>query len=350
MNVRFFKIQIYFLCFIVLYCNAYAQQNNNNIFFGGSGSGASTLSYSQADAVLNNNIFSGGIASGYDMSYYIQANAILNNSIFAGGIAAGYHMFNYTQADAVLNNSIFAGGIAAGYDMSYYIQADAILNNSIFAGGIAAGYDMSYYIQADAILNNNIFLGGIAAGFIASSTGEIEVPLPITLLYFEALVRERKVYLEWATASEINNDFFTVERSKNGSAWEKVVEVKGAESSSTLLTYNTIDQTPYRGISYYRLKQTDFNGKQTYSNIKTVNIDTENTIKLFPNPANDRFYIITSSEADYNVTISDIYGKTVFNDNNSKEVSTQNFSHGMYIVRISFMGGETTIEKLIVNK
>jgi len=375
MNKKFFKIHIYFLCFIALQCNAFAQ--NNNIFYGGNGSGANTNSHSQADAILNNNIFAGGVAAGYHMKIYTQADAILNNSIFAGGVAAGYHMDNYTQADAILNNSIFAGGVAAGYHMSLYTQADAVLNNSIFAGGIAAGYHMFNYTQADAVLNNTIFAGGIAAGyhmniytqadailnnsifaggfgagFIVGSVGTTEeVPLPITLLYFEALVRERKVYLEWATATEINNDFFTVERSKDGSTWEEVIEVKGSGSSSTQLTYNTIDQTPYDGISYYRLKQTDFNRKYTYSNIKTVNLDTDNTIvKLYPNPANDRFYIVTTDETGYSVTISDIYGKTVFNDYNSKEVSTQNFLHGMYIVRISFMDGETTIVKLIVNK
>ncbi len=235
--------------------------------------------------------------------------------------------------------------------IALYFNANA--QSSIFLGGNGSGGDVSSYSQIDATLNNNIFTGGYASGFIVSSIGIIEeVPLPITLLYFEAFVKdkERKVELKWATASEANNDFFTIERSRNGLEWEKVTTVKGAGFSSTLLTYSAIDMVPYRGISYYRLKQTDFNGKYAYSKIKAVSIDTEHIVKLYPNPTNDKFYIIKSDETDYSVTIIDICGKTVFKGNNCKEISTQNLSGGMYIVHLNFTCEETLSVKLIVNK
>ncbi|NLL28666.1 MAG: T9SS type A sorting domain-containing protein [Bacteroidales bacterium] len=348
--------------------DAIAPVLNNNIFTGGIASGTDVYCYAQADAItpiLNNSIFTGGIASGTDVFCYAQADAIvpiLNNNIFIGGIASGTDVYCYAQADAatvILNNSIFAGGINSGADGFCYSQADGavfILNNNIFSGGINSGTDAYCYAQEDAavvVLNNDIFTGGIASGSIVSCVGTIEeIPLPIILLYFEALVRDRKVYLNWATASEINNDFFTVERSKNNLEWEKVTIVKGAGFSSTLLDYNSVDEEPYSGISYYRLKQTDFDGKHTYSNIKAVNIATDknNVVKLYPNPTSNKFHIVTSNETDYNVTILDIYGKTVYKNNNSKEISTQDFSEGMYIVHINFMDGETTIVKLIVNK
>jgi len=176
-------------------------------------------------------------------------------------------------------------------------------------------------------------------------------PLPIELVDFKANMKGDKVALYWSTASEINNDFFTIERSVNAWDWEKVTTIEGAGNSSSLLYYSAIDHEPYSGISYYRLKQTDFDGQYAYSNIRSVNIDSDkDVVKLYPNPTNDRFYIVTSGDTDYNVSILNAYEKTVFNDMNSKEISTLDFSSGMYVVRIIFTDGETTIVKLIVNK
>jgi hypothetical protein len=175
--------------------------------------------------------------------------------------------------------------------------------------------------------------------------------LPISLLYFDAVPNERKVYLDWSTSSEINNDYFTVERSRDTMEWEKVVIVEGAGFSDVQLNYHSVDYEPYSGLSYYRLKQTDFDGQFEYSGIRAVNIDTDkHIVRIYPNPANDRFYIVAPEGTDYRVNILDAYGKIVFADSNSKEISTLNFSNGMYVVRINFIGGETTMLKLIVNK
>ena len=85
-------------------------------------------------------------------------------------------------------------------------------------------------------------------------------PLPIELLSFNAVLENRIVKLTWKTASETNNDFFTLEKSKDGISWESFKTVDGAGSSSSILNYEDYDQNPYSGVSYYRLKQTDFNG------------------------------------------------------------------------------------------
>jgi len=175
------------------------------------------------------------------------------------------------------------------------------------------------------------------------------VPLPVTLLYFEAITKNRKVYLKWITATEINNDFFTIERSRDGLQWEKILIVDGAGVSSKQLTYNSIDQTPYSGASYYHVKQTDFDGNFLYSSIRAVNIDS-NSVKIFPNPTKDKFYISTSSDSEYSVSLIDAYGRTITNTNNSKEVSVENLPDGMYIIQIRFIGEETTNLKVIVNK
>lgn len=141
----------------------------------------------------------------------------------------------------------------------------------------------------------------ITLGSISPST-----PLPIELLSFEANVNENQVDLKWMTASELNNDYFTVERSLDTKNWEEIIFVSGATNSNQIIEYFDIDHNPIEGLSYYRLKQTDFNDDHTYSNIvpvKFVNPNNlyEGRISLFPNPV--------SYGNTVNVEIENILGK-----------------------------------------
>jgi hypothetical protein len=92
----------------------------------------------------------------------------------------------------------------------------------------------------------------------------INNPLPIELLNFSAKSIDNAVQLTWATAAEINNDFFTIERSSDGNNWEIISYVYGAGNSNYVIDYEYTDEMPLEGISYYRLKQTDFDGQFEY--------------------------------------------------------------------------------------
>ena len=114
-------------------------------------------------------------------------------------------------------------------------------------------------------------------------------PLPIDLISFEANANEDKVDIKWITASEINNDYFTIERSLDGREWSEVIVTGGAGNSSVMIEYFETDFNPLQGVSYYRLKQTDFNGEFSYSNVVPVRFeaaeaDFRGTLNLFPNP------------------------------------------------------------------
>lgn len=101
--------------------------------------------------------------------------------------------------------------------------------------------------------------------------------LPVELLSFHGKVSERKVYLNWITQSEINNDYFTIEKSKDAINYEFLTNVSGAGNSNVPVQYTAIDEEPFNGINYYRLTQTDFNGtKETFSPI-VVHIETSET-------------------------------------------------------------------------
>jgi hypothetical protein len=96
------------------------------------------------------------------------------------------------------------------------------------------------------------------------------------------------VTLKWVTASEINNDYFTIERSKDAVYFEQVLLLDGAGNSANQRYYSVIDDLPFNGTTYYRLKQTDFNGDFSYSKVVSVNntaIQEKWNVSLVPNPS-----------------------------------------------------------------
>ena len=114
-------------------------------------------------------------------------------------------------------------------------------------------------------------------------------PLPIELLSFTAVSSlNNSIQIDWQTTTETNNDYFTIERSFTLTDWEEIDKVHGAGNSSTILNYNTIDNNPFDGVSYYRLKQTDYDGASSYSKIVPVNLDKFKDFEVYPNPAVDK--------------------------------------------------------------
>ena len=157
--------------------------------------------------------------------------------------------------------------------------------------------------------DNWVETSGISSFELLTLSEDMGPSLPIELLDFKAIVNQLKqVDLYWATASEINNDYFTIERSKDGIQFEAIEEVDGAGTTFQTRTYQSIDKNPYLGTSYYRLKQTDFDGTFSYSDIKVVNIelDTRKPFTVYPNPMNEVLYIANNGKIK-GKTIIEIY-------------------------------------------
>jgi subtilisin-like proprotein convertase family protein len=116
--------------------------------------------------------------------------------------------------------------------------------------------------------------------------------LPVGLVSFDAaVVDNHSVRLNWETSSEQNNDYFVVERSASGfESWEEVTSVDGAGTSDISNFYAALDEVPLNGMSYYRLKQVDFNGQVRVHETESVYIDIAgmNDLIIFPNPATDK--------------------------------------------------------------
>ncbi|KJS06880.1 MAG: hypothetical protein VR77_03450 [Flavobacteriales bacterium BRH_c54] len=180
--------------------------------------------------------------------------------------------------------------------------------------------------------------------------------LPIKLLNFNANYEQESgnVVLDWKTISEINNDYFTVEKSIDGENFEVVGIVDGAGNSSELKSYNSLDKNPISGTSYYRLKQTDFDGKFEYSDIVPVKInDNISNPTIYPNPITDNGVLefnANSTEVTV-ITIYDVSGRIILNNQhftnkgiNKIQLETSNLTNGMYFISLKNGDNKTNLK------
>lgn len=185
-------------------------------------------------------------------------------------------------------------------------------------------------------------------------------PLPIELLDFTAYLDNDAVLVDWTTATEINNDYFTVERSTDGKEFSTVGTVKGAGNSSVTLDYEFIDINLPASVSrlqssilFYRLKQTDFDGTSSYSDVAAVELRNKTgELYAFPNPANDRLSLVAGDMENPVVKIYDVTGQvvseTVICDQPGRicTIDIASFAQGVYFVSISD-GHETRYARFV---
>jgi hypothetical protein len=175
-------------------------------------------------------------------------------------------------------------------------------------------------------------------------------PLPVELLSFEAKKSNSKVDLYWSTASEVDNDYFEIQHSYNNIIWNSIGKVKGNGNSSSINNYSFIDNNPYNGINYYRLKQVDYDGKFTFSTVISVNFEMLN-INIYPNPSTGIVNIENLSDGskielyDMNSRILDLPANI---EGNKARVDISKLKRSVYFIRI-IMNNETKVFRLIRN-
>jgi hypothetical protein len=138
--------------------------------------------------------------------------------------------------------------------------------------------------------------------------------LPIELISFTAIAAKNQVNLSWITASEKNNDYFTIERTVDGLTYEEIARVQGQGNSSIKTSYEYTDTRPLSGVSYYRLRQTDFNGETEIFKVNSVNIQKEELVSnVFPNPAilNRTTVFIEQTNSMVTLTVRNVLGQLI---------------------------------------
>lgn len=189
-------------------------------------------------------------------------------------------------------------------------------------------------------------------------------PLPIELLAFDATLQNNLVELTWSTATEKNNNFFTIEKTIDGKSFEIIRTVNGAGNSNEELHYTAVDEHPYPGISYYRLTQTDYDGRSSFSKLVSITYYPKEGVRfiVYPNPTSgDNInFLFTSDQTDVqnamNFKIADETGVlrgsgTINFYENRQHTYTINPAEklpaGVYMIFIT-VDGNTYVRKFVV--
>ena len=188
-------------------------------------------------------------------------------------------------------------------------------------------------------------------------------PLPIELLYFNPKLYNEIVKLSWSTASELNNDYFIVERSSDGNDFAEVIRKNGAGNSTSILFYSDEDTHPLTGYNYYRLKQIDFDGHFSYSkietvyyNLKPIDGDELQILSVAPNPFSDNLNLnfLSKRVVSAEIMLVNSSGQTIFKDkiqtneglNSYQFSSIKVLSKGIYFVYL-LCNDQKIIQKII---
>ena len=229
-------------------------------------------------------------------------------------------------------------------ELRFLVDDDGDFSNggtTCYFNGDATGTVISYsnpVISVSGISNSHIANNStryVTIGSIAQTT-----PLPVELLNFNAKCIDNNTTLTWTTASEINNDYFTIERSFDGIDFDEITTANGNGNSSSSTTYQWIDKNNTNQTSYYRLKQTDFDGNTVLLETKAITCNNIRKISIYPNPFNNSFTINLDENTRYPITleIRDYLGRLVHNQiikaNNTNIAIDKKLINGTYAVKI----------------
>ncbi len=275
-------------------------------------------------------------------------------------------VFILPDAKTVYSETMSVDNNYTGPGFLYYKKVLADCSGSS-VGTYDTGNGMTYYFLFEYSSDfrpvfYHLNTSGIEMHGAATETSEFMDPeicnsvLPIELMMFEASVLEQTVKLEWLTASELNCDYYNIQRSENGIVFNDLEYVSGMGNSNSNVRYFFVDEKPLNGQSYYRIQQVDFDGTESLSDVISVDFSADQ-LDVFPNPINGVELYVYSSE-EYNNTkieVLDISGKCIYS--NKKDISigkniikfSEKLNQGTYMINISLSNRDVIMrEKLIV--
>lgn len=255
----------------------------------------------------------------------------------SGGVIALSDQIDLTEITADLTGGI--PGIT--------LNSTSELNCSGSSNGATAG--------GNGIVRNSVF---VPTGLLDPGSGCF-TPTPVDYLYFKLQPQDNMVHLEWATAREKDNDYFSIERSENGKDFYEIARVSGKGTYNGVSTYTINDNNPLFGLSYYRIKQVDYDRKSAYTGIEPVRFSAgEMLLSVYPNPvqSQDNLNISIYSPLDGEATLriytllgeekyTATYGVT--KGAQKLDLPMNNFSTGWYVIHLQ-IGNYYKVHKIKV--
>lgn len=273
------------------------------------------------------------------------------------------------------SNAVFIFKIGGAYSTSasseIFLVNGALASNVFWVVEGAVPMAAGTIMRGTIIANNgaiSLGAGGMLEGRALSTTGAVSIygslvyiqpmnitVLPVELLSFTGVCDKGNVLIRWSTASEADNNFFTVERTGEQKNWTVIQTINGSANPILAHSYSVKDQVPIDGVSYYRLRQTGFDGKSTFSNVvemKECRIDQLGNITLYPNPSTGEFGLILSgtNEQVSSTEIFNALGQKIFGSQGlQSKFDLSGCAKGMYYVRVH-QDSRTSSMKLLLTK
>ncbi|MEP7169616.1 MAG: T9SS type A sorting domain-containing protein, partial [Bacteroidota bacterium] len=186
---------------------------------------------------------------------------------------------------------------------------------------------------------NEVWVASWGNGFRAGVNLMTGNPLPVEMVSFTGYNKNKCNYLNWQTASEIQNLKFEVERSEDTKNFFKIGEVSGHSNSSSTNSYSFTDADVPLGINYYRLKQINFNGNEEYSAIISIrNPSTGTDFEVFPVPFSDEIiiHVFSNSNQPVEIKVFDVFGREIISQpivTSNTKFKTSGWKSGIYFLK-----------------
>ncbi|MDA3910194.1 MAG: T9SS type A sorting domain-containing protein [Bacteroidales bacterium] len=286
----------------------------------------------------------------------------------------GVHIYKVSEAPASLNtvssdiveiiDNYYWGVFVVGaknntnfrYEKSLTENTNIIINDSLTVASrnnVAGDWDLVDIFQNIADSTVSFYIDGAASHYefiLAKADPSI---LPIELLSFDVKAENDAVLIQWETASEINNEFFTIQRSADGENWEDIAYIDGAGNSNRVLSYEYMDYSPINGTAYYRLKQTDFDGAYETFNMLAVTIQNniEIEISVYPNPVVSSLNVRNNQAIALEMQLTNAAGQALkiisIAGNDEQSVEMEHLPSGLYYLIAIDANGNKTSEKIL---
>jgi hypothetical protein len=220
-----------------------------------------------------------------------------------------------------------------------YANADINGTETLLTG---AKYSAGEWMELGAVTPASNLITGTVSGFSDFTAGE-SAAFPVEWLDFAATRQGSTVRLNWATASEVNNDYFAVERSADREYWSGLGEVEAMGNGHAVQSYRFDDLQPLAGKAWYRLRQVDLDGGVSYSQVVEVSEGVQGGLKTWPNPVQDQLHFALNSAEQVTATLTDLSGRVVWQQvlpSGSATVAVDQLPAGVYFLRVR---GETGV-------
>ncbi len=296
-------------------------------------------------ATSANTPWAGGVSHMYDPTLLQDGSdeAVIDRwwEITSTAIITADVTFRYLGAENSMIVPYNTGNVGAQYWTAAWLPNNANIGS---APAVLVGVGA---VTASALTIDNVYTPWVLSSLAA--------PLPIELVSFSSVCAGNVVEISWSTASEINNSYFTLQRSNDGINYHDVGTVAGSGTTSQMHMYHLTDTEPVSGASYYRLRQTDYNGQFTVTSpiVQGQCGNSGETVSAFGNSTDVTVNIFTPMESEYTINLFDVQGKLISTQQVSASAGSNRFelkglapAVGIYMIAVNGASGIQYSSKL----